>query len=85
MECNHELGRCWPFGDDMVLELKTVKYWYKQYDGNRLLDGRRGCATLFCYCPWCGEKINWKKIKDECKKSKVSTLPSKIQIPPSVL
>ena len=29
------------------------------------LDGRKGLATLFKYCPICGQKINWKKIRAE--------------------
>ncbi|HUU53242.1 MAG TPA: hypothetical protein VMW44_01210 [Candidatus Bathyarchaeia archaeon] len=27
------------------------------------LDRRRGYMTIFNYCPYCGEKINWKDIK----------------------
>ena len=27
------------------------------------LDRRRGLATLFNFCPWCGKKIDWKEIK----------------------
>lgn len=29
------------------------------------LDGRKGHMTMFKHCPYCGEKINWKKIKKE--------------------
>jgi hypothetical protein len=27
------------------------------------LDRRRGYMTMFNYCPYCGEKINWREIK----------------------
>uniref|UniRef100_A0A6M3IHE4 Uncharacterized protein n=1 Tax=viral metagenome TaxID=1070528 RepID=A0A6M3IHE4_9ZZZZ len=28
-------------------------------------DRRRGQATLFNYCPECGKKIDWKKLRRE--------------------
>jgi len=31
------------------------------------LDGRRGFARLFKFCPKCGNKINWRKIKSNFK------------------
>lgn len=27
------------------------------------IDKRKGFATLFNYCPYCGEKLNWKKLR----------------------
>lgn len=31
----------------------------------QLVDGRKGFLSRFSYCPYCGEKINWKNIFDE--------------------
>ena len=27
------------------------------------IDGRKGLATLFTYCPLCGKKIDWRKLR----------------------
>jgi len=39
----------------------------KKYKSDRkpidFLDRRHGYMTIFNYCPYCGEKINWKDIK----------------------
>lgn len=29
------------------------------------IDKRKGLSTLFNYCPLCGAKINWRKIKKD--------------------
>lgn len=34
---------------------------------SEVLDGRRGYLSAYTYCPFCGEKINWNKIKDSLK------------------
>ena len=39
---------------------KLMKEDYKPTD---FLDRRRGYMTIFNHCPYCGEKINWKAIK----------------------
>lgn len=31
------------------------------------LDRRKGYSTLFNYCPWCGSKINFKKLREAFK------------------
>lgn len=37
----------------------------KKFKPEDYLDNRRGMVAKFNYCPLCGEKINWKKIKQE--------------------
>jgi hypothetical protein len=32
-----------------------------------ILDARRGLTTRLNYCPFCGKKIDWKKIKDNIR------------------
>ena len=34
---------------------------------SEVLDGRRGYLSAYIYCPYCGEKINWNKIKESLK------------------
>ena len=29
---------------------------------NQIIDGRKGCLSRFSYCPYCGDKIDWKLI-----------------------
>ena len=31
------------------------------------LDGRKGYMNMFCYCPSCGKKIDWKMVKEIVK------------------
>ena len=33
----------------------------------QIVDGRKGYLKRFVYCPYCGEKINWKKVLINCK------------------
>lgn len=41
---------------------------------NQIVDNRKGYLSRFIFCPYCGEKINWKQIisslliKNELKK-----------------
>ncbi len=36
----------------------------EDYEPKEFLDRRKGgCMTMFNYCPYCGEKINWADIK----------------------
>lgn len=35
----------------------------EDYKPKEFLDRRKGYMTMFNYCPYCGEKINWKEIK----------------------
>lgn len=34
----------------------------KPLQPKEILDNRRGYISRFTFCPYCGEKINWKKI-----------------------
>jgi hypothetical protein len=29
----------------------------------QIIDNRRGYLHKFCFCPYCGKKLDWKKIK----------------------
>lgn len=33
---------------------------------SQIVDGRKGCLSRFVYCPYCGEKLNWKQILSNC-------------------
>jgi hypothetical protein len=44
----------------IVSDDKTLKNDFKPVD---LLDQRRGHMVIFNNCPYCGDKINWRKIK----------------------
>ena len=35
----------------------------EDYTAREFLDRRKGHMTVFNYCPYCGEKIDWKEIK----------------------
>ena len=80
--CNHLLGHLKDY-DYIPLRSNTIKDDLKYYSDSTLslskdgygkfvepkhyLDGRYNLSTMFSYCPYCGEKINWKKIKQEVK------------------
>jgi hypothetical protein len=32
----------------------------------QIVDNRRGYLSRFAYCPYCGEKINWKQVLSNC-------------------
>jgi hypothetical protein len=34
---------------------------------SEVLDFRKGYLSGYTYCPFCGEKINWNKIKESLK------------------
>ena len=29
---------------------------------SQIVDGRKGYLSRFVYCPYCGEKVNWKQV-----------------------
>jgi hypothetical protein len=31
-----------------------------------IVDNRRGYLSRFVYCPYCGEKVNWKQVLSNC-------------------
>jgi len=32
----------------------------------QIVDGRKGYLSRFSYCPFCGEKVNWKQVLSNC-------------------
>ena len=47
--------------------MKAFDLAWERYEPKDYLDRRRGLATLFNYCPWCGKKINWTKVRKMVK------------------
>ena len=35
---------------------------------SQIVDGRKGYLSRFVYCPYCGEKVNWKQVLSNCTK-----------------
>ena len=33
---------------------------------SQIVDGRKGYLSRFVYCPYCGEKLNWKQVLSNC-------------------
>lgn len=52
---NHE------YGGDNSMNFLDLKEFIK--GDLKFLDGRRCLLTMYNYCPYCGKKIDWKKIK----------------------
>jgi hypothetical protein len=50
-------------------KLSNIEDWMKRKILNPLdyLDNRKNIIHKFEYCPYCGEKINWKEIKSKLK------------------
>lgn len=69
--CQHDIGIFHDYDCDRLITIKTLKqvqphtiYTLKQY-----LDGRTSTnLQRFIYCPWCGEKIDWKRLRNETLK-----------------
>jgi hypothetical protein len=34
---------------------------------SQIVDGRKGYLSRFTYCPYCGEKLDWKQILINCQ------------------
>lgn len=47
---------------------KTCTHFFISFSPVAYIDRRRGLATLFNFCPWCGTKINWTLLRKELKK-----------------
>ncbi len=43
-----------------ITDVKVLQSW-------DYIDKRRGLAKIFSFCPKCGSKIEWKKIKENLK------------------
>ena len=54
-ECDHTLGVIW-VGENAISKL--YRYEIRCVDHNKI-------AFKFDYCPKCGERIDWDKIKEE--------------------
>jgi hypothetical protein len=56
--------------DDIVkLQPRLKKYGLLSGEPNtakQIVDGRKGYLSRFSYCPYCGEKINWKQVLSNC-------------------
>jgi hypothetical protein len=54
--------------DDVVkLQPEFKKYGIlngEPQTANQIVDGRKGYLRRFSYCPYCGQKIDWKNIID---------------------
>jgi len=50
------------------VRIHAVAEWFEILKPRDYIDRRRGLATLFNYCPLCGKKINWRKIRKEVEK-----------------
>ena len=72
--CNHVVAIFYDNEYQLVClsELKRVLDAYLKYSAKNdkkiktcldILDQRRGYCTIFDYCPFCGEKLNWPRIK----------------------
>ena len=50
-------------------KLSNIEDWMKRKILNPLdyLDSKKNIIHKFEYCPYCGEKINWKEIKSKLK------------------
>lgn len=48
--------------DDYITEIQEIAGW-EERPPKDYLDKRKGYANLFNYCPNCGTKINWAKLK----------------------
>ena len=67
LECNHTLGLFADYGRDILVTIDDLLGYQPKstYTMQQLLDRR--CATNlfhFEYCPKCGEKINWKELRN---------------------
>ena len=56
---------------EKIVNLQPVFKKYKLLNGEpqskkQIVDGRKGYLSRFTYCPYCGEKINWKNILNNC-------------------
>ena len=52
---------------DIQSELKEYKMLQKEpLTQKHIVDNRRGYLSRFVYCPYCGEKLNWKQLLSHC-------------------
>ena len=69
-KCNCWIGAFFDYGYDITLFLDEYIEQIKEiskHDNNNIedfLNEHKDDLTLFNYCPLCGKKINWKKLKE---------------------
>lgn len=57
-----------------VKSISNMMLKYKEYNmlkgepltPKQIVDNRRGYLSRFAYCPYCGEKLNWKQLLSNC-------------------
>jgi len=57
-----------------VKSISNMMPKYKEYNmlkgepltPKQIVDNRRGYLSRFAYCPYCGEKLNWKRLLSNC-------------------
>lgn len=55
--------------DEMIRSNKMMNQYYHYHQITEIkdyFDQRKAVMYRFKYCPECGEKINWKEIKNNC-------------------
>jgi hypothetical protein len=60
--------------DYEVKRISDIQPKFKEYgllngeplSPKQIVDNRRGYLSRFAYCPYCGEKINWKQVVSNC-------------------
>lgn len=60
--------------DYEVKRISDIQPKFKEYgmlnseplSPRQIVDNRRGYLSRFAYCPYCGEKINWKQVLSNC-------------------
>ena len=60
--------------DFEVKSISNMQPKYKEYGmlkgepltPKQIVDNRRGYLSRFAYCPYCGEKVNWKQVLSNC-------------------
>ena len=53
---------------DMQLRLQKTNFrrGKELYTVKQIIDNRRGFIIKFTYCPFCGDKLNWKQLFNKC-------------------
>ena len=69
-KCNCWIGIIYDYDCDDITDLYLNNYFKKIYLNETLslidlgsTNIQGGCYKLFTYCPLCGKKINWKKLR----------------------
>jgi translation initiation factor 2 beta subunit (eIF-2beta)/eIF-5 len=60
--------------DYEVKRISDIQPKFKEYgllngeplSPKQIVDNRRGYLSRFVYCPYCGEKVNWKQVLSNC-------------------